>query len=227
MKQFNRIEIHKDNTSLMKLIEKMKSLKHEDFFYDKEASDRTNEGCSRDTICKGTYYALFSTKQESLYLATVFVSVKDDELKVFNITSSDPRYSMLGIERYNYVINHFFHHFMARCLDMSFTGCITVSGEELNVEALIGQEAYEVLVKWEKTCNKDNPLARPIDEKMWFSFLKALHDNEKIFHPDDFSQWLSEDCHWSSYYNNVIAELAEKLEYSLSLLNYYDSVDNS
>jgi hypothetical protein len=226
MKQFNHIEIHKENATLMKLVEKMKALKNEDFFYDKEASDRTNDGCKNDPVCGGTYYALFTTKQESLYLATVFVSVKDDELKVFNITSSDPRYFILGIERYNYVINHFFHHFMARCLDMSFTGSITVSGEELSVENLIGKEAYEALVKWEKTCNKDNPLAHPMDERMWFAFLKALHDNEKIFHPDDFSQWLSDDCHWSSYYNNVIAKLAETLEYSLSLLNYYDSVDN-
>lgn len=227
MKQFNHIEIHKDNATLIKLVEKMMTLKNKDFFYDKEASTRTNEGCKDDPVCGDTYYALFTTKQESLYLATVFVSVKDEELKVFNIISSDPRYSQLGIEQYNYVINHFFHHFMAVCLDMSFTGCISVSGEELSVEKLIGKEALEALVKWEKTCNKDNPIAHPMDEKMWFAFLKALHNNGKVFHPDDFSQWLSEDCRWSPYYNNVIAELAEKLEYSLSLLDYYDCVDHS
>ena len=47
MKQFNHIEIHKDNALLMQLLEKMKELKNDYFFYDKEASEKTN-----DDYCK-------------------------------------------------------------------------------------------------------------------------------------------------------------------------------
>ena len=227
MKQFKRIEIQKDNASLMKLVEKMKALDNEDFYYDQEASDRTNEGCKKGSVCATTYYALFSTKQDSLYLTTVYVSVKDNELKVFNVTSSDPRYSELGVERYNFVITQFFHNFMVRCMDASLSDRIVMLGEEPDLKDLIGGDAYNALIQWEQSCNKDNPIAHPMDEKKWFKFLKKLHDSGKIFHPEDFSQWLTEDRKWSSYHNGVIIELADKLEYSLSLLNYYDDTSNT
>ena len=227
MKQFNRIEIHKDNASLMVLIEKMIALKKEDFQYDKEASAKTNEACENDTICRGTYYALFKTDLESLYKTTVFVSVKGNELKVFNITSSDSRYSDLGITRYNFVLNQFFHHFMARCLDASYSNSISISGEEQKMEDLIGEDAYKALTKWEHSCNKETPVSHPMDEQLWFDFICKLHESGKNLHPSDFSQWLSEDCKWSSYYSEAIDDLSEKLEYSLSLLKYYGQFNNN
>lgn len=221
MKQFNNIEIHKDNASLMRLLERMKKLENSDFYYDKEASERTNQGCKHDTICGGTHYAVFSSNQEALCYAIVFVSVKGDELKVFNINSSDPRFSNLGITRYNFIINNFFHHFMAKCLDESFTDCISISGEVRSLEDEIGEEAFKALCAWENMCNKEAPIAHPMDENAWFVFLCKLKKNRKKLHPSDFSQWLTEDCKWPSYYNNVIAELEENLEYSQSLLDYY------
>lgn len=227
MKQFNHIEIHKDNTSLMALVGKMIALEKEDFHYDKEASERTIESCKNDTICGGTYYALFKTELESLYKTTVFVSVKDDELKVFNISSSDPRYSDLGITRYNFVINQFFHHFMVKCLDASFSNCISISGEEQKMEDIIGEDAYKALMKWENYCNKENPISHPEDEQLWFDFVCKLHEGGRNLHPSDFSQWLSEDRKWSSYYSEAIDELSDKLEYSLSLLNFYVQFNNN
>lgn len=227
MKQFNSIEIHKDNASLMVLVGKMIGLDKEDFHYDKEASDRTNEGCKNDSICGETYYALFKTDLETLYKTTVFVSVKDDELRVFNITSSDSRYSDLGVTRYNFVLNQFFHHFMAKCLDVSFSDCISIAGEELKMEDIIGEDAYKALTKWEHYCNKEYPISHSVDEELWFNFLCKLHKGGIILHPSDFSQWLSEDCKWSSFYSEAIDNLSEKLEYSLSLLKYYGQFNNN
>lgn len=227
MKQFNHIVIHKDNASLMKLMEKMMALEGEDFSYDKEASDRVNAAAARDSTCKGTYYALFSSKEESLYYATVFMSVKDDELKVFNINSSDHRYSDLGITRFNFVMNSFFHHFMARCLDESFADCISISGEVRSLKDDLGDEVYKALKAWESICNKEHPTSHPMDEQLWFDFICKLYESGKSLHPSEFAQWLCEDCNWPPYYNNAVAETAEKLEYSLSLLNYYGRFGNN
>lgn len=227
MRQFQHIEIHKDNASLMALVKKMIALQGMDYVYNKEASDRTNEGCQKDTNCRGTYYALFSTTKPELFCTTVSVSVKDDELKVFNINSTDYRYSDLGITRYNMVINTFFHHFMARCLDESFTGCVSITGEMRSLEEELGEETYKALHAWESTCNKEHPISHPMDEQMWFDFVCKLHASDKSLHPSDFSQWLSEDCKWPSYYNDAIEEMAEKLEYSISLLDYYVNSDNA
>lgn len=225
MKIYNRIVIRSDNTSLTTLVEKMKSLAGEDFYFDLEASERTNESCKKDSICRGTDYAVFKSELESLYKTQVFLSVKDDELNVFNIISSDSRYSKLGVNQYNFVLNHFFHHFMAKCLDASFSNCIHIIGEEQRMEDLIGKEAYNALSRWEQTCNKESPISHPMDENMWFAFICELHKTGKTLHPRDFEQWLTEDCKWPSFYNNVIAGLSESLEYSLSLLKYYG--DNS
>lgn len=221
MKKYNRIVIRSDNTSLTTLVEKMKSLAGEDFCYDLEASERTNEACKNDSICRGTYYVVFKSELESLYKTQVFVSVKDNELSVFNIISSDRRFLELGVKQYNFVLDHFFHHFMAKCLDASFSNCIHIAGEEQQMEDLIGKEAYNALLRWVQTCNKESPISHPMDESMWFAFICELYKTGKTLHPRDFEQWLTEDCKWPSFYNNVIAELSESLEYSLSLLKYY------
>ena len=226
MKQFNHIEIHKDNALLMQLLEKMKELKNDYFFYDKEASEKTNDDCINDNICGNTFYALFKTNSESLFFSTVFVSVKDGVLKVFNIISSDSRFSNLGVSRYNFVIDVFFHYVIERCIDESYTNCISISGEEHSLEKDLGNDVYNALKAWEVQCNKDAPVSHPMDEKAWFLFLKKLHKSGKSLHPSDFGQWLTEDCKWPSFYNDIIAEMEEKLEYSLSLLNYYVGSDN-
>lgn len=223
MKKYNSIEIHSNNASLTTLVEKMKGLISEDFSYDSEASERTNASCENDSVCKGTDYAIFKSESESLYKAQVSVSVKGDELKVFNIISSDKRYSRLGVNQYNFVLDCFFHHFMAKCIDASFANCIFIIGEGQQMEDLIGKEAYKALRSWEQTCNKEHPISHSMDESMWFSFICELHKTGKMLHPTDLEQWLTEDCKWPSFYNNVIAELSERLEYSLSLLKYYEN----
>ncbi len=221
MKKFNSIVIRSDNTSLITLVEKMKSLAGEDYCYDLEMSESMNKTCNNDSICRRTDYAVFKTEQESLYKTKVYVSVKDDELKVFNIISSDSRYSELGVNQYNFVLDYFFYHFMAKCLDTSFSNCIHITGEEQQMDDLIGKEAYNALCLWEQTCNKEHPISHPMDESKWFAFICELYKTGKTLHPKDFEQWLTEDCNWPSFYNNVIDRLSESLEYSLSLLKFY------
>ena len=225
MKQFNHLEIHKDNALLKQLVEKMKKIENDYFFYDKKASDNYNDNCKNITN-DDVSYAIFRTDLESLYLTSVQVMVKDDELKVLNITSSDSRFFNLGVSRYNFVIDAFFHYVIERCIDESYTNCISISGEDRSLEKDLGSDVYNALKAWEVQCNKETPISHLTDEKAWFAFVAKLHKSRKFLHPSDLVQWLTEDCQWPSFYNDQMTEMAEKLEYSISLLNYYDGFNN-
>ena len=222
MKKFNHVEIHRENSELLSLLDKMKSLQNQDFSYNEELSQNTNEDTKSDSICGGILYAVFTTTKDELFNTNVFVSVKGDELKVFNMTSNNEKYWDLGVTRYNLVMSVFFHHFMAKCLDESYNGCVEMTGETQDMREIIGEKAFDALNSWEKTCNKDAPTSNYYDEQAWFAFLSILYNEGKELHPEDFESWLIEDCHWSSYYNEVINQLGLKLEYSQSLLKYYD-----
>ena len=113
MKQFIELVIHRDNDVLLGLLEKMKDLADDEFAYNEEKSEMMNTnnvGVGLD----GYVYAAFSAKKEDLFFAHVLVSVKDSELKVFNINSEDRRFTELGVLRYNLVVHEFFHHFLTK-----------------------------------------------------------------------------------------------------------------
>lgn len=225
MKQFIQLEINRDHDTLMALLDRMIKNPTDDFAYNQELSDRANEKKAGAGL-EGFEYAVFTSNKEQLFLSNVFVWVKDDEMRVFNIGSEDSRFSELGMTRYNLVIEQFFHHYIARFLDASYTGCIKMTGEEKSMEKMLGEEVYKALHAWESACNKGAPTANAYDEERWFEFVSKLFDSGKYLDASDFGQWLTEDCGWPPAYNDVIYDMEVKLEYAISLLRYYDGRGN-
>lgn len=226
MKQFVHINIRKEHAELIDLLERMKSTANDDFYYNDEMTQRVN-GDNRGVGLDNYIYAIFTSEKDELFYANVFISINGDELKLLNITSNDHRYSELGVLRYNLIVNNFFHHFMARCLDASYNGCISMTGENVMMADVVGEDTYKALHAWESLCNKAAPTSNGYDEDRWFEFVIRLHNSGKVLNPSDFGQWLSEDCRWPTFYNNVISDLEIKLEYSLSLLKYYGRLSRS
>lgn len=216
MKQFKEIKIKKDDASLMLLVERMKELNDDYFSYDEEISDRVNKNCKN--VCDGTY-AVFRTNSESLFYAQVYI-VKKNELRICNITSSDHRFSELGISRYNYVFDEFYHRIIEPCIDESFANCISITKEEYSIEEDLGSNVYNAFKTWENQCDKNAPITKPFDEKAWFKFVTELYKSNKPFDISNFGRWLAEECDWTC--NDIIEEMKDNLEYSRSLLEYYD-----
>lgn len=227
MKRFQQLEIHKDHQSLIALLDRMKTAQNAVFFYDQEMSDMVNKNTKGDPICAEFVYYVFRTNDDGLYRAQVFLSLLNTELKVINITSSNPARSELGITRYNIILHCFFHNFIAHFIDASYTDCIFLTGENMSLRDYLGTDVYNALERWATTCNRNSPTADYHDEQEWFAFISLLHDSGKTLHPSDFSQWLSEDMQWPTYYNDVISDLSIKLEYSQSLLDYYNGKRNT
>ena len=67
-----------------------------------------------------------------------------DKGRYFESIQYDIEYNVywdLGISRYSFVGNVFFHHFMAKCLDESYGGCVMMIGEIQNMVEIIGEKA--------------------------------------------------------------------------------------
>lgn len=212
--------INKDHCALMDLLEKMKKNPTEDFLFNEDMTTRANENKEGNGLAEFEY-AVFTSPKEQMFFSNIFVWVKKNELCVFNIGSNDVRFSELGVQRYNLVIQQFFHHYIARFLDSSYYGCVKMTGEERTMDIIVGEEVYKKIKVWEGLCNKDAPTANAYDEERWFDFVCSLIENNVELDVSEFGQWLSEDCGWPSAYNDIIYDLEVKLEYSIGLLKYY------
>ena len=225
MKHFIQLTINKDHNTLMDLLEKMKANPTDDFELNEEKTTDANKDKEANGLSEFEY-AVFTSHKEQMFFSNIFVWVKGGELCVFNIGSEDARFSELGVERYNLVIQQFFHHYIARFLDASYTGCVKITGEEKTMEKIVGETVYKKLKAWESLCNKDAPTTNSYDEERWFDFVCSLVENNVELDVPDFGQWLTEDCGWPTAYNDVVFETELKLEYSLSLLKYYGKRHN-
>lgn len=225
MKHFIQLTINKDHDNLMGLLGKMEANPTDDFEFNEERTVKANKDKEANGLSEFEYF-VFTSHKEQMFFSNIYVWVKGNELCVFNIGSEDFRFSELGVERYNLVIQQFFHHYIARFLDASYSGCIRITGEEKTMEKTVGGTIYKKLKAWESLCNKDAPTSNSYDEERWFDFVCSLIENNVELDAPDFGQWLTEDCGWSTAYNDVIVEMELKLEYSISLLKYYGKRHN-
>ena len=116
------------------------------------------------------------------------------------------------------ILNALFHDFVAKFINGTWAGSVSISGEVTSLSDVLSGETYNALETWESQYNKTSPFAYPMDRERWMNFITLLHKDEIELSIDDFSQWLSEDKKWSIGLNMQINELTESLEYSLELL---------
>ena len=219
MLKYQFLTITHPEEELVKLLRELKKVNQGIFQYQKKlASDY-----AKNIFAPEDHVGCFKTRRATLAEASVWVVITGNELKVTNITPTAA--SSLGIIKYNMILNAFFHDFVAKYIDKSWTNCIFISGEETSLSEVLSVDVYKALETWETSCNKESPLAHPLDRERWMKFITLLHKDEVELSVNDFSQWLSEDKNWPQVFNNQIAELQESLEYSLELLNYYDGTN--
>lgn len=218
MKKFKQIVIthpHEELVSLLNTLKKSKGI----FAYKRKKSLEY----ARNIFHTEETVACFATERNALAKASVWVVVTNNELRVTNITSKES--GPLGITLYNLILEFFFHNFMAKYLDCSWSNSIYITGEDISMAEILTHEAFGALQRWERACNHTSPITNDSDRNLWFEFICLLHRDRINLNIEDFSQWLSEDCGWPSGLNDIIYELGLKLEYSLELLRYYDGND--
>ena len=216
MLKYQYLSIIHPEKELIELLRKMKEPNQGVFQYQKKlASDY-----AKNIFASEDHVGCFKTRRTSLAEASVWVVISGQELKVTNITPTVVGF--LGITQYNIILNSFFHDFIAKFIDETWEGCISISGENISFSDMLSDATYKALESWVSLCNKDNPFIHPLDLERWMKFVTLLHKDEVDFSTEDFAQWLSEEKKWPVSLNMQIMNLAERLRYSLDLLNYYD-----
>lgn len=220
MRRFQELVIEHNEEELVRLLNKLKEDKKSPFEYRTIISN----GFARSTFIKPDHVGLFKSSRKSQFESMVWVVIKGNTLKVVNIVPSTR--STLGIEQYNSILTSFVEEFIRKHIDENWNDRIHITGEMVDIRTLLSPRCYDALMSWEGTCNKSAPISHPQDEQRWLLFVSYLHkDKDQCnFDLSDFTQWLSEDQHWPSGYNEQIYELQVNLEYSLTLLDYYDRV---
>lgn len=214
MRKFVSVTVKNTDEHLMKLLNHMKESRKKDFFFDSEKSVEY----SKNVFIPLEKVGCFKTNDANLYKSWVWVYINRGKLTVANITSEVC--SVLGVERYNRVINAFFSAFLSSFLDSTYQ--VDISGEYVCMEELIDANSYHYLDRWERKIIKNNPFGHPDDDELWYSFLGAMHRSRRLLPVQDLYQWLVEDREWPSGYSENIDDICSKYEYSLDLLDHYD-----
>lgn len=212
MKKYINIEIKNSKEKLVGLLNSLKEDDKNGFIFQKKLT----EDYAKNIFVRIENVACFKTRKQSLFESSVWLLLKDNRLIITNITSA--KFPHLGISRYNFVLNTFFHSIIAPKLDASYS--VNISGEDQSLEDILDSETYAKLNLWENSCNKSMPISHPLDYERWFSFILSAFHNHSEITPQDLAQWLSEDKKWPQVYNDQISNLKLQFEYSMDLLNY-------
>lgn len=219
MLKYQFLTITHPEEELVELLRRMKEANQGIFQYQKkQASDY-----AKNIFASEDHVGCFKTRRTTLAEASVWVVIIGQELKVTNITPG--AVGAIGITQYNMILNGFFYDFVAQYIDETWEGSISISGAVTSLSDVLSVKTYKALETWEAQCNKENPLAHPLDLECWMKFITLLHRDEAELAIEDFAQWLSADKHWPIGFNAQITELTKSMEYSLELLNYYDGIN--
>lgn len=219
MLRFQYLTITHPEEELVALLRKMKEATKGAFLYQRTLAAEY----ARNLFKSEDFVGCFKTRRTSLSESSVWVVITGEELRVTNITPT--AVASLGITEYNLILNAFFHDFVAKFIDESWAGCVSLSGERVSLADILSENTYRALTIWEANCNKEAPMSHPMDQRNWMDFVTSLHRDGTELNVSDFGQWLYEDKRWPSAYNNQIVDLEANLEYSIDLLKYYDGTD--
>lgn len=216
MLRFQYLTITHPEAELVALLQKMKETTKGVFLYQKTLAVEY----AKNLFKKEDYVGCFKTRRTSLSESSVWVVINGEEMRVTNITPT--AVASLGITEYNLILNAFFHDFVAKFIDESWAGCVSISGERVSLSDILSEKTYKALTIWEADCDKEAPISHPMDQKNWIDFVTSLHRDGTELTVSDFGQWLYEEKKWPTAYSSQIVDLETNLEYSLDLLKHYD-----
>ena len=220
MKKYQHLIVTAENQRQLEvMLEKMKKTSSKVFTFSKLETANYAKAVFKEQSQVGC----FKTKKAELFESRVWVMIGKDGLTVTNINSEVNGH--LDIMHYNQILTVFFEEVVRSAIDPDIMRC-TITGVEENIENYLHPDTYQLLNLWQVTCNKSAPISHPSDLEKWLNFLVsyATKEQPQVLSTSDFSQWLSEDCHWPSGYNESIEEMMVNFEYSVELLDKYKEV---
>ena len=186
-------------------------------------SDAFNFAEIRDATIAGSTekYIEFIAKRTSDYKSRLILLQNEGSIQMCNIIPNTV--SFIEIEQYNSILRHFYEDVIEHTKPDALK--VEMSKEENSMQDLISSSAYDALILWEESCNKNSPVTHPNDRKRWLNFICELSLNKDRLSLSDFRNWLIEDRGW--YYNPIeedktINELELELEFGLDLIDYYE-----
>ena len=217
MKRYRHLIVTAENQQqLEEMLERMKNTLSKVFSFSKLET----VNYAKTLFKEQSQVGCFNTKRTDLFESRVWVIIGKDGLTVTNINSKVE--GNLDIEQYNHILMVFFEEVICRAISRNTMQC-TLTEEEEHIEDFLHPETYQFLELWQTTCNKSAPISHPLDLEKWLKFLISYVTEEqpRYLTIGDFSQWLSDDCHWQAGFSESIEEMAIYFEYSVELLDKY------
>lgn len=145
----------------------------------------------------------------------IWMWLSSGQMEIFNII---PLIGVnLSCEQYNYILSYFDDSIINQ-ISKNFNPKIEISKPYLDMEDIIGNEAFRKLSFFSDMANKSTGHSHPLDSKRWFDFLVTVCRSKKHLSSDDLRVWFTENG-WSE---SVAYELSLDFEYSINLLEFYE-----
>lgn len=106
-KNFLKLTLSSDKLSslnIKQLIKILREIKGEPFCCNNQESDELTAKTKADPVCDRWNYLIFYSDLDKLYFAKVFIRIDNNGMELFNINSSDSKYSKLTKSQYNTIV---------------------------------------------------------------------------------------------------------------------------
>lgn len=150
------------------------------------------------------------------YKAYIWLKYSNEKFKVINIIPIGLR--SLSYEQYNTVLDKFYKSIL-KPVTKELTLDIILSAPEKSVADIVGEEAYELLVRFSRLANKSTGNTHSLDFERWCDFVFSIFRSGRTLDIDVFRRFLVEDECWS---NDMANKLGLDLEYALDILMKYE-----
>lgn len=124
----------------------------------------------------------------------------------------------LSIRQYNAILDDFIER-IVRPVASLFDYAIDSTSARQDLEDWTSADASKKLRAFSSAANKSTGASHPMDQRRWFDFIIAVHENHSPIGTDHLFRWLHEIEGWEE---ESAHELAGEYENSLSLLQRYD-----
>ncbi|MBB3186098.1 hypothetical protein [Microbacter margulisiae] len=168
----------------------------------------------KKVICLMSPKIKISDKEIQAY---VWLGQWKSTLDVFNIVPI--KTGSLSFSEYNYILQQFYKLFIEQEIEkLEFE--IVYTESEKSIEKLAGEEVARALKKFSLAANKSTGHSRQMDSEKWKEFICLAHKLKSELGVEELVRWLKDDEGWS---DDKAWDLGLDYEYSMDLLNYYDS----
>lgn len=210
MKVFRDLHVYVTRQQSSSLAARMTEKASPPWHRDEAAEERQRV---RSPVDAEAYY--FVRDADSRQPAALLVLMRKDDRTLYVPNIVPPEMGQLSMDQYNGILSDFVDNVLkpAKPDDVQFE----MTSDNESIDDWLSPETVKLLRSFSGLANKSTGSSHWADQKRWFTFLVAAHDEKERLRDDMLRRWLMEEEGWGE---QIAAQLVAEYDFAMDLLDH-------